>query len=190
MTTIHTYDFKKVYFVKVKGEKVIRKMILSNEELIYKGVYDYYLKRTFTIAGIGEVVKYTHHNGNSNYWVINGKDVNEFSFYIYTDLNGTSLNNDLKVELYNYHHKRFAQANGIFYKRSEFGGHINMYMWEWDGINAIQREVYLHSFLKFGNEISLISPTFDKEYFKSKGLYLTKAECEKDNVVELIDFSF
>ena len=66
MTTIHTYDFKKVYFVKVKGEKVIRKMILSNEELIYKGVYDYYLKRTFTIAGIGEVVKYTHHNGNSS----------------------------------------------------------------------------------------------------------------------------
>ena len=188
-TTIHTYDFKKVYFVKIKGEKVIRKMILSNEELFYKGVYDYYLKRTFTIAGIGEVVKYLHHTGKSN-WVINGKDVDGFSFYVYTDLNGTSLNNDLQVDLYNYHQERFAIANGIFYKRSEFGGHIDMYMWEWDGINAIKREVYLHRFLKFGDDISLISPTFDKEYFKSKGLYLTKAECEEDNIVELIDFSF
>ena len=189
VTSVYTYDFKKVYFVQVKGEKVIRKMILSNEELIYKGVYDYYLKRTFTIAGIGEVVKYTHHNGNTN-WVINGNDVDKFSFSVYTDLNGTSFNSDLKEDLYKYHEERFAKANGIFRKRSEFGGYVEMYMWEWNGINAIRTKVSLYNFLKCGDEVSLISPTFDKGYFKSKGLYLTKEECENDNVVELVDFSF
>ena len=188
VTSVYTYDFKKVYFIKVKGEKVIRKMILSNEELFYKDVYDYFLKRTFTIAGIGEVVKYTHHNGNSN-WVINGNDVDKFQFNVYTDLNGTSFNSDLKEDLYKYHEERFAKANGIFCKRSEFGGYVEMYMWEWNGINAIRTNVSLCNFLKCGDEVSLISPTFDKEYFKSKGLYLTKEECENDNVVELVDFS-
>ena len=189
VTTIYTYDLEKVYFVQLKGEKTIRKMILSNEELFYIDVYNYYLKRTFTIAGIGEVVKYTHHNGDTN-WMVNGNDVDEYSFNIYTDLNGTSLNRDLKEDLYKYHEERFAKANGISYKRSEFGGYIEMYMWEWNGIKAITRKVSLFNFLKCNDVVSLISPTFDKEYFKSKGLYLTKEECENDNVVELVDFSF
>ena len=63
-------------------------------------------------------------------------------------------------------------------------------MWEWDGINAVEKRVSLYNFLKYGDEVSLISPTFDKKYFKSKGLYLTKEDCENDNVVEVIDFSF
>jgi hypothetical protein len=189
ITSVHIYDYKKVYFVQVNKEKVIRKMIITNEELLYKDVYDYYLKRTFTIAGIGEVVKYTHHNGNIN-WVVNGNKVDEFTFKIYTDLNGTSFNRDWSEDLYKYHEERFANANGIFHKRSEYGGYVEMYMWEWDGINAVKRKVSLYNFLKCGDEVSLISPTFDKKYFKSKGFYLTKEECENDNVVEVVDFSF
>ena len=188
-TSVNIYDYKKVYFVQVNKEKVIRKMVVSNEELFYKDVYDYYLKRTFTIAGIGEVVKYTHHNGKSN-WVINGNDVDDFTFKIYTDLDGSIFNRDWSENLYVYHEERFAKANGIFCKRSEYGNHVEMYMWEWDGIKAIKRNVSPHNFLKYGDEVSLISPTFDKKYFKSKGLYLTKEECENDNVVEVIDFSF
>ena len=191
IASVYTYDYKKVYFVQVNKEKVIRKMIVSNEELFYKDVYDYFLKRTFTIAGIGEVVKYIHHNGNTN-WVINGNDVDEFTFKVYTDLNGTTLNRDLQEDLYNYHKEKFAKANNIniLCKRSEFGGYIEMYMGEWDGIKAVKTHVSLYNLLKRGDVVSLISPTFDKKYFKSKGLYLTKEDCENDNVVEVIDFSF
>ena len=185
--SINTYELERVYFVQIKGEKVIRKMILSNEELIYYGPYDMCIKRTFTIAGIGEVIKHAYDNGLSK-WTINGVKVNEFTFNVYSDLNGGKLPNP-RMEIYDYVNETFAKIHNIF-RTCPSGKSIYMYMWKWDGIKAVKESVYLSKFIKEGETISLITPKFSEEDFNNMGFYLTKEKCENTNIVEVIDFSF
>ena len=47
------------------------------------------LKRTFTIAGIGEIIKSYCYKGCTTY--VNGKKKITFTYKVYTDLNGTEL---------------------------------------------------------------------------------------------------
>lgn len=180
---IKTFDYNKVYFVRVNNETTIRKMILSNEELIYKS--SSVLKRTFTIAGIGEVIIYYNYKGNKT--LVNGEVNDRFTFETYENLNGKSLESQ-HIDFDKYEEKRFAKLNGIEYRTTDYGIDY-MFLYKWDGMNAVKYKVYLFNLLRDAT-YSMIMPTFNDETLKELGYYLTKEKCENDNVIEVIDFSY
>jgi hypothetical protein len=177
---INKYDYKKVYFIKLHDEKVIRKMILSDERLHYISPHNFYIIRTFTVAGIGEVVKYYHFDSNRNETFVNGIK-QKLGFNVYNDIDGTSKFQS--VDAYDYYREQFASIHNISYDGI-------MFVWKWDGIVAKKCCLSISEILTKECNISLMEPTFDKDYLKERNIYLTKSDCENDNVVEVIDFSF
>lgn len=187
----HYYaDFKinKVYFVRINGEKVVRKMILSNEELSFEGEYRSIitLKRTFTIAGIGEIIKQYCYKGCTTY--VNGKEDDYFTYKVYTDLNGTELES-VYIDHDEFVNRKFFQLHNIIYKQADYGIYY-AFVYVWDGMKPIKTKIYLHNICNKECVYSLIAPSFNKDDLKQMGYYLNAEDCEKDNVIEVIDFSF
>lgn len=183
------YELDKVYFIKMRGEKVIRKMVLSNEELTFEGPYKniYILKRTFTIAGIGEVFKYYNYDGR-NWFVINGEIRKDISFEVYSDLNGGRVPT-IEMDHDEYVCNRFYKLHNFKTEYSAYGRN-NAIVYTWDGFKAVKSNIYIYQICDRNYTYSLISPSFSKDDFKEMGYYLTAEECENDNIIEVIDFSF
>ena len=180
------FNYNQVYFVKFGNEMVIRKMVLTNEELIWNGVYNFWYKRTLTIAGIGEVCLYINENGDK-FRTINGNR-EDFKLHTYTDLEGTILPNT-SVHFNGFIVEKFAKLHNlevanVFYHGKE------MICYKWNGIKAIREELSFYQILQKGGLYSLVSPTFTDDDFKRMGIYKTKTECEKNNDVVLVDFSY
>lgn len=182
------FEINKVYFVRVNGEKVVRKMILSNEELFFEGNYGSILtlKRTFTIAGIGEIIKSYCYKGCTTY--VNGKKEDYFTYKIYTDLNGTELKS-VYVDHNEFVERKFFQLHNIVYKQADYGIYY-AFVYVWDGMKPIKTKIYLHDICNKESVYSLITPSFYKDDLKKMGYYVDAEDCEKDNVIEVIDFSF
>lgn len=180
------YNYNQVYFVKFNNEMVIRKMVLTNEELIWNGVYNFWYKRTLTIAGIGEVCLYINENGDK-FRTINGKR-EDFTFQVYTDLEGTILPNT-SVNFNGFIVEKFAKLHNLEAIYNSYHGK-EMICYKWNGLKAIREVLSFYQILQKGGLYSLVSPTFTDEYFKRMGIYKTKTECEKNNDVVLVDFSY
>ena len=175
---------KRVYYIQMNGEKCLRKFILTNETFNYNGCYKtgHAITRNITIAGIGEI----EYNADEY------ASPQLMSCKFYNDIDGSSIErynypNNHKQDMYVHACMRFSILNNL--ENDPYWGVPIFY--KWDGIKPVKVEAYDKDYpLIEGQTYSLIIPTIDKEALRKKGIYTSAQECESDNVVEVIDFSF
>lgn len=183
MANPYKLELKRVYYVQMNGEKCVRKFILTNETFTYGGCTPNYnaITRNITIAGIGEI----EYNANEH----DSPELSSCKFY--NDIDGSS------IERYNYpnNHKqdmnvhacmRFSILNNLEYD-SYWGLPI---FYKWDGIKAVKVEAYDKDYPLIEGQVYSLIASIDKGVLRKKGIYTSAQECESDNVVEIIDFSF